>query len=84
MSGADNPIKSESLDDLTEVIYLQIPPEKVVIAQGLIESYEGLSVVRTSNPELSIISLIFTKDMRQTVIEFLNGSKDLLNWQQTN
>lgn len=50
--------------------FLKIPPSRIVECKFIVESYEGLAVVRTIDPSKGILVLISTLDT-QTIVEQL-------------
>ena len=68
----------DQLDPHTVAFYLQIPPAKVVLFQGLFELYEGVGTVRTLNLERAIIVVLTTPDLVQTVFDILANVRDYL------
>ncbi len=70
---ADRPIPDSALiqGEKSLVILLEVSRPDIVFFQALFESYEGLGVVRTMDSELSIIAILTTPDMIDTVHEVL-------------
>jgi hypothetical protein len=68
------------MEDLFYPIYLELPPEKIVLIKFLLESYEGIGELRTidsDKAEVAILSLIDTKDH---VLNLLESEKNSLQY----
>ncbi len=51
----------------TVIKYYQVDPRKIVVLKSLLEGYEGLSVLRTANPEKGIIQLLISPDFVEDI-----------------
>ena len=70
----------EHSDETARIVYLEVPPSKVVLLQAYFELYEGLGVVRTLNLKKSLLCVITTKCQLVECIEALNSVRDIIGW----
>ena len=68
------------LDEKTAAIFLKVPASKVALMQSLFESYEGVGSVRTLDIKNSLISILCTKDQKETCLEVLKDIQMEANW----
>jgi hypothetical protein len=66
-------ITTESIDELTYVFKLTVPIHTIVFIQACFESYEGIAVVRTIDPETGLIELITPNDMADECANLINS-----------
>jgi hypothetical protein len=55
-----------------ELIFLKLPAKNIVLIKFLLESYEGLCILRTLNSERGEVVIIALPDTIDTVREVLN------------
>lgn len=67
-------------DEMTAVIYLEVPPAKIVQLQAYFEIEEDLGVVRTLNKSSSLICILTTKDLLEDCIALLSAVRSEINW----
>jgi len=68
------------MKDIFYPIYLELPPENIVLIKFLLESYEGIGELRTidnNKAEVAILSLLDTKDH---VLDLLEAEKESLRF----
>jgi hypothetical protein len=58
-----------------EPILVKLPPENIVRLKFLIESYEGIGVVRTLEPDTGLVVILTMPDGAPTVLELLENLK---------
>lgn len=58
-----------------EPVYLKLPPENIVRLKFLIESYEGIGVLRTLDPERGLVVVLSVPDTVGTVLELIENLK---------
>jgi hypothetical protein len=73
-------IVPDKLDDLTYAIYLEVPGSKVVLLQGLFETYEGVGTVRTIDIRRSLICILTTPEMFLDCASILKNICDKVPW----
>jgi hypothetical protein len=66
-------VKWEQLDESSGQFICSAPPEKIVILQAILESYEGAGIVRTVDEKLKIISVLTTNDQKDLCEEILKS-----------
>jgi hypothetical protein len=66
-------ITTESVDEHTWVFKLTVPIHTIVFIQACLESYEGVAVVRTVDPEAGLIELICSNDMADECANLINS-----------
>jgi hypothetical protein len=59
-----------------ELIFIKLPPEHIVTMKFILESYEGLGIIRTLNAERGRLVLIAPSDSMQTLKGLLESLKD--------
>ena len=52
-------------------LFLKLPPENIVQLKFLLESYEGLGVLRTLNKRTGLVVVLALKDTRQDLESFI-------------
>jgi hypothetical protein len=55
-------------------LLIQIPPQEIAFLSFILESYEGVAIVRTVDPHKGLIELMVSPDYQQEIREIL---KDL-------
>ena len=70
----------QQLDQITKILFLNIPAEKVVLLQAIVELYEGLAVVRTIDLRNSLVSVLTTNDTWPDLLALLDSLKSQLDW----
>lgn len=65
-------ISTELVDEHTYVFKLTVPIHTIVFIQACFESYEGVAVLRTINPETGLIELLSSKDMADDCASLIN------------
>lgn len=73
-------VQADVIDEGTRALYLEVPGEKVVILQALVESYEGLGLVRTLNIRKSLICILTTPSMLDACLEMLHALRPEIGW----
>ena len=58
-----------------ELIFIKLPPEQIVSIQLILESYEGLGIVRTLNAYRGVLVIIAPSDSMQILRELLSSLK---------
>ena len=61
------------------IIYLRIPTENIAILKFIIESYEGLAIVRTLSADRGELVILGTADNEATLRELLQSLEQDLN-----
>jgi len=56
-----------------ELIFFKLPPEHIVTIKFIMESYEGLGIVRTLSAERGRLVIIAPQDSMQTLRELLKS-----------
>lgn len=56
-----------------ELVFIKLPPEHIVTIKFILESYEGLGIVRTLNAERGRLVIIAPADSMQTLHELLKS-----------
>jgi hypothetical protein len=59
-----------------ELIFIKLPPEHIVTIKFILESYEGLGIIRTLNAERGRLVLIAPGDSMQTLKGLLKSLKN--------
>ena len=72
--------QADSIDEGTVALYLEVPGEKVVMLQALVESHEGVGLVRTLNIRKSRICILTTPSMLDTCLNLLNALQAEIGW----
>ena len=62
-----------------EMIFIKLPPEHIVTIKFLLESYEGLGIIRTLNAERGRLVIIAPPDSMQTLHELLKSLQNELS-----
>ena len=70
----------DNIDEGTRAIYISVPGENVVLLQALVESYEGVAIVRTLNIRKSLVCLLTTPSMLEDTLKVLESLQPLLGW----
>lgn len=52
-------------------IFLKLPPKNIVFLKFILESYEGLGIVRTLNRPSGEVVILALKDTQKTIFELL-------------
>ena len=55
-------------------LVIQIPPEEIAFLSFILESYEGVAIARTVDPQQGIVELMVAPDYQEEIREIL---KDL-------
>ncbi len=71
---------ADSIDEGTRALYLEVPGEKVVMLQALVESHEGLGLVRTLNIRKSLVCILTTPTMLDACLDLLNALQPEIGW----
>ena len=58
-----------------ELVFIKLPPEHIVTIKFIMESYEGLGIIRTLNAERGRLVIIAPSDSMQTLHELLHSLK---------
>ena len=69
-------------DPSTSVVYLELPPAKVVVFQAAIEICEGLGTIRTIDSQRGIISIYCTPSSLSDLEMVLDGLSPIIPWTQ--
>ncbi|MDR2337539.1 MAG: DUF4911 domain-containing protein [Deltaproteobacteria bacterium] len=59
-----------------ELIFIKLPPEHIVTMKFILESYEGLGIIRTLNAERGRLVIIAPSDSMQTLKGLLKSLKN--------
>lgn len=73
-------IQPDVIDEGTRALYLEVPGEKVVMLQALVESHEGIGLVRTLNIRKSLICILTTPSMLEACLDLLNALQPEIGW----
>lgn len=60
----------------TETIVARIPPEEIGYVSALVESYEGIGIVRTRDPQMGIIEFWVIREFREVFDAVLESLRD--------
>ncbi len=60
-------------------IFVKLPPEEIVSIKFTVESYDGLGIVRTLNPQTGEVVILATEDSVEDVKKLLKSLKNSLN-----
>lgn len=71
---------SEQVDELTHIIYLEVPGSKVVLLQAIFELYEGVGTVRTLDIKRSLVCILTTPDMLPHCLMILDAIEPRILW----
>jgi hypothetical protein len=63
-------------------IYLRLPPEQIAFVKFIVESYEGVAVVRTIDPAQAVIVLLIAGDFAAVARAILDSLKDTVPWEE--
>ena len=66
-------------DELLRPIFLKLPPDNIVTLKFTLESYEGLGILRTINPQTGEVVVLALQDTVQTVEELIDSVADELS-----
>ena len=69
-------------DNQTEVFCIEVPPSRIVLLQGLFESYDGIGVVKTFDHVKGIVCIITSSSMREECTQLLEASSNLIPWRE--
>ena len=64
----------------TETVVARIPPEEIGYVSALVESYEGIAVLRTRDPQIGIVEFWVIPEFRadfETMLEDLRRETDV-------
>lgn len=78
----DRVITSYRVDETTKSIFLELPAGKIILFQALVDTYEGLGVVRTVRVKDSIICILTTNDMEADLKELLSSIRAEYLWRE--
>ena len=70
----------EEIDQVTRVIYLEVPGANVVLLQGYFETYEGLGTVRTLDIRSSLVCILTTASILEDCLNALDSIKAEIGW----
>jgi Domain of unknown function (DUF4911) len=70
-------------DDRIRPIFLKLPTENIVLLKFTVESYDGLGIVRTINPEAGEVVILAIDDTEADVRKVLAGLMEELKIQET-
>lgn len=73
-------LQADALDDVTRVVYLEIPPSKVALFQAHFELYEGVGTVRTLDVRQSLVCVMTTQDMLTDCLSVLESLRESIPW----
>lgn len=68
------------MEDLFYPIYIQLPPEKIVLVKFLLESYEGIGELRTIDNDKAEVVILSLRDTKDHVIKMLESEKGSLDY----
>ena len=72
----------DSLDEITRVIYLEIPSAQLVFFQATFELFEGIGIVRTLSIRKSLVCVITTADCLPECWRILEAVRETVPWRQ--
>jgi hypothetical protein len=76
----ENPLSElGELDDISQALFFCASPEIVNLLQAIVESYEGMGILRTLIAEKALLVLIISKYMQKEALEFLSSLEE--RWQ---
>ena len=67
-------------DPQTAIIYIEVPPQKVVLFQAFFELYEGLGLVRTLDLKKNLLCVITTTSQIEYCLQALLELKSEIDW----
>lgn len=73
-------LEPDSLDEVTRVVYLEVPPSKVALFQANFELYEGVGTVRTLDVRQSLVCVMTTQDMLPDCLSVLENLRESIPW----
>ncbi|WKZ57650.1 MAG: hypothetical protein QY326_03010 [Bdellovibrionota bacterium] len=68
------------LADGTVVLFVEVPPEHIILFQGVFDLHEGIAAVRTIDKTIPVISLLSTESMVPICLEVLKDTWPLFHW----
>lgn len=69
-----------TLSDGTVVIYVEVPPEHIILFQGVFDMHEGLAAVRTVDKRIPVVSLLTTETALPHCLAVLKDVWPLFHW----
>ena len=70
----------DTLDESCAAVYLEVPGSSVVLFQALLESHDGIGVVRTLSIRDNLISILTTPAMAPLLVDLLQSVRENLPW----
>jgi hypothetical protein len=67
-------------DQQTAIVYIEVPPEKVVLFQAFFELYEGLGLVRTLDLKKNLLCVLTTASQLEDCLQALSELKSEIDW----
>ena len=68
------------MEDIFYPIYLELPPENIVLVKFFLESYEGIGELRTINNDIAQVAILSLLDTKDHVLNLLESEKDSLKF----
>jgi hypothetical protein len=75
-------ITTYTVDETTKSIFLELPVGKIILFQALIDTYEGLGLVRTVRVNESVVSILTTNDMEASLKDLLVSIQPEYLWRE--
>jgi hypothetical protein len=66
----------------TVEIYLELPPEDIVIVKLIVEAHEGIGVLRTLDRKRAVIVVMVAADMEVDARAMLASLRDQVPWKE--
>ncbi|NDC37925.1 MAG: DUF4911 domain-containing protein [Proteobacteria bacterium] len=81
-SPVSRPDLVDPLDDMTRVIYLEVPSAQIVQFQAFFEIFEGVGIVRTLSVRKSLVCILTTADCLAECFRILAALAATIPWRQ--
>jgi hypothetical protein len=66
------------------VIYIEVPPSKVVHLQAIFEAYEGIGTVRTIEREKAVVEILTSYSQEEICLALLESLRSEIPWTRRN
>jgi hypothetical protein len=63
-------------------IYLRLPPAEIAYLKFVLESYEGIAVVRTVDRHAAVLVLLAAPDLAQEARRILEALRPEVHWEE--
>ena len=68
------------MEDIFYPIYLELPPENIVLIKFFLESYEGIGELRTIDNDKAQVAILSLTDTKDHVLTLLEAEKEDLKF----